>query len=223
VARALATEALREDGVVVDDPLRCLATPSLSCVGGRGTLTHERTTSLSFDVSWGLGVVILRAEGVAYPYVLGGRSALLVDESGLRSERVSQWGGVVAVEGALGDSIDGSLELFDIAWQSVPGRSVLYGVELFSADTAAERVVHRLAGAAALGGRLFSDRVHWRLHGEAGILQPDVDASLEVRYRLPVFNLYVGGRGDAFFGLAGSPGWMRQDASLIGVFLGEGS
>jgi hypothetical protein len=223
VARALAAEALRERGAVVKDPSPCSGAPGLACVGGAGTIGHDRTTSVSFDVSWGLGVVIVRGEAVLYPQPLGGRSSILMDEQGLRSERLSQYGAVLAVEGALGDSFDGSLELFDIAWQGVPDHSLLYGVELFSADTAAERVVHRLAGAAALGGKLFSERVHWRLHGEAGILQPDVDASLELRYRLPVFNLYVGGRGDAFFGLAGSPGWMRQDASLVGIFLGEGS
>ena len=74
-----------------------------------------------------------------------------------------------------------------------------------------------------LGGLLFGERVRWRLRGEAGLLQPDVLLSGEVRYRLPVFDLYIGGRGDVFTGLPGSPGWMRQDASLVGVFLGEGA
>ena len=56
-----------------------------------------------------------------------------------------------------------------------------------------------------------------------GLLQPDVLMSAEVKYRLPLFDLYVGGRGDLFTGYPGSPGWMRQDASLLGVFLGEGA
>jgi hypothetical protein len=100
---------------------------------------------------------------------------------------------------------------------------MLYGVELLADDISNDRTVHRFAGALRLGGTVLSERVTWRLQGEAGILQRDVLASAEVRVRLPLFNLYVGGRTDAFFGLQGSPGWMRQDASLIGVFVGEGA
>ena len=142
--------------------------------------------------------------------------------------QVAQWSAAVAVEGQLGPAIDGSLELFNVMWDGVPRDSRLWGIEVLDdevddSDVADLRIVNRLAAGAHLGGAFFEDRVQWKLRGEAGMLQPDVLFSAEVRYRLPLFDLYVGGRGDLFTGFPGSPGWMRQDASLLGVFLGEGA
>lgn len=239
VARALASEWTATQPVPIDDaPLACGNAVSLACVGQRGALEHLRTTSFSLDASWGLGIVIVRAEATAYPNVgaLGGKTAILVDDFGLRSDRVSQYAGALAVEGSIGELIDGSVELFDVVWTGVPARSLLWGVDSFSSlssvssgspsGTSAgetERTVHRLAGAMSLGGAFFEDRVRWKVRGEAGILQPDVLMSAELRYRLPILGLYVGGRTDLFTGVLGSPGWFRQDASLIGVFVGEGT
>ena len=193
-------------------------------MGGGGTLEQARQTSFSVDASWGFGVVIVRAEAMAVPAGggLGGKRALLVDDQGLRSERVSQYAAALAAEGGLGDWIEGSVELFDVVWDGVPADSNLWGVELLGDFAASERTVHRVATAASLGGALLGDRVAWKVRGEAGVLQPDVLMSAELRYRLPAFGLYVGGRGDLYAGLMGSPGWMRQDASMIGVFVGEG-
>lgn len=229
VARALASELLVLRPLPPDDaPLACGDDVSLACVGSRGAIEHARATSFSLDASWGLGIVIVRAEATAFPEVgaLGGKTAIVVDDLGLRSERVSQYAGALAVEGSVGDGIDGSLELFDVVWTGVPAGALLWGVDTFATelpDDAAERTVHRLAGAVSLGGALFEDRVRWKVRGEAGILQPDVLLSAELRYRLPILGLYVGGRTDLFTGVAGSPGWFRQDGSLVGVFVGEGT
>lgn len=231
VARVLARELLELRQLPGDDtPFACGDDVSLVCVGGRGALEHARATSFSLDASWGLGIVIVRAEATAWPDVgaLGGKTAIVVDDLGLRSDRVSQFAAALAVEGSIGESIDGSLELFDVIWEGVPSGTLLWGVEPFAVASSTTspsgpRTVHRIAGAASLGGAFFDDRVRWKLRGEAGILQPDVLVSAELRYRLPILGLYVGGRTDAFTGVTGSPGWFRQDASLVGVFVGEGS
>lgn len=224
VARALTAEleGLRS-GTDGELSLPC-SRPDLACVGGGGTLEHGRQTSFSLDASWGLGIVIVRAEGVAIPLGggLGGKRALLADELGLRSARLSQVAVALAAEAGLGEWIEGSLEVFDVAWLGVPANTNLWGVELLSDFAAPKRDVHRVAAAASVGGGLLADRVAWRLRGEAGVTQPDVLMSAELRYRLPAFGLYVGGRGDLYAGMMGSPGWMRQDASMIGVFVGEG-
>lgn len=225
VASALASEFLDlRPGPIDDTPLACGEDVTLACVGGRDTLVYERTTSFSLDASWGLGVVILRAEVVAYPDVgLGGKTAIIADDLGLRSITVGQYAGALAVEGSLGESIDGSLELFDVIWSDVPAGAVLWSVEPFDADVSSRRAVHRLAAAASLGGSFFEERVSWRVRGEAGLVSADVLVSGELRYRLPFLNLYAGGRVDAFTGVQGTPGWFRQDATLVGVFVGEGS
>jgi hypothetical protein len=224
VARALAGELFALRPGFVDEGVSCGDEITIECVGGQGTLENGRTTSFSLDASWGLGVVIVRAEMVAYPRVgsLGGKTALVVDDLGLRSLQVSQYGGALAVEGSIGESVDGSLELFDVIWDQLPANALLWGVEPFSDDVTADRVVHRVAAAASLGGAVFGERLHWRVRGEAGLVTPDVLVSAEARYTLPVLNLYVGGRTDLFTGFAGTPGWFRQDASLVGVFIGEG-
>ena len=224
VARALTAElqGLRAGGAV-ELPSSC-SRPDLACVGGTGTLEHGRQTSFSLDASWGLGIVILRAEGLAIPDLggLGGKRALLVDAEGLKSARVSQYAAALAAEGGLGDWFDGSVEIFDVVWTGVPEDAQLWGVELLGEPPPVQRAVHRLASALTLGGSLLGERVAWKVRGEAGLLQPDVLMSAELRYRLPAFGLYVGGRGDLYAGMAGSPGWMRQDASMLGVFVGEG-
>jgi hypothetical protein len=236
IALALAGEALALRGLAptVPAPPPCGGEPSTHCLGGRDTLTWARTTSLAVDASWGLGLVVVRGEAALYPRIggQGGKTALVVDENGLRSTQLQLLQAAVAVEGQLGPAIDGSLEVFDVLWDGVPRTARLWGVEVLrqndqaevDGETAAEeRRVNRLAVGGNLGGLLFGERVRWRLRGEAGLLQPDVLVSGEVRYRLPVFDLYIGGRGDLFTGLPGTPGWMRQDASLVGVFVGEGA
>lgn len=226
VARALVSEvAALLPGEEL--PLSC-AKPDLACVGGSDTLEYQRQTSFSIDASWGFGVVIVRAEAVVVPKLggLGGKQALLLDGQGLRSELVGQYAAVLAAEGGLGDWIDGSVELFDVMWDGVPAGTRMWGVELLSdlgADPGAEpRTVHRVAAALNVGGGIAGDRVAWKVRGEAGVLQPDVLVAAELRYRLPVLGLYVGGRSELYAGLTGSPGWMRQDASMVGVFVGEG-
>ena len=233
VRRALVAEALalRSSNVVGPaPPAPCGGALTLSCIGDRSTLSHQRTSSFSLDVSWGLGLIVVRAEALGFPKLgdHGGKTALIVDVDGLRSVQLSQWSAAVAVEGQLGPAVDGSLEFFNIMWDGVPRNARLWGVEVLNDDVDAGdvpdlRVVNRLAAGARLGGAFFEDRVLWSLRGEAGVLQPDVLFSAELRYRLPVFDLYVGGRGDLFAGAPGSPGWMRQDASLLGVFFGEGA
>jgi len=219
--------ALRGQGLGAT-PAPCVGLSTTACLGP-DALTYGQTTSMSVDASWGLGLVVVRAEAVAHPRMgaLPGKTALVLDSVGIRSIQVGQLAAAVAVEGQLGPAIDGSLELFDVAWDGVPGDVRLWGVEVLEPSTdddpAALRTVHRLAAGANLGGAFFDDRVRWRLRGEAGVLQADMLLSAEVRYRLPVFDLYLGGRGDVFTGRPGSPGWMRQEASLLGIFLGEGA
>jgi hypothetical protein len=226
VAAALAGEYLAlRPGPIDDIPLACGGEVSLACVGGRGTLVHDRTTSVSLDVSWGLGVVIVRGEVVAYPQagLSSGKTAIVVDDLGMRSIKVSQYAVALAVEGSLGDTIDGSLELFDVIWDSIPADTVLWGVEPFAADRSERRAVHRLAGGMSLGGSFLGERMSWRVRGEAGFTAVDLLVSGELRYRLPFLGLYMGGRADVFTGVQGSPGWLRQEGTLVGVFLGEGS
>lgn len=232
VRRSLGGEALalRGNGAIAPPAAPCGGDKSLGCIGDTTTLTYGRTTSFGMDASWGLGLVVVRAEAVGYPRLAGqgGKTAIVADVDGLRSLQLSQWQAAVSVEGQLGPAVDGGLELFNVMWDGVPRDARLWGVEVL--DTQADdsddpefRVVNRLAGAASVGGALLEERVLWKLRGEAGLLQPDILMSAEVKYRLPLFDLYVGGRGDLFTGLPGTPGWMRQDASLLGVFLGEGA
>lgn len=227
VAHALGAEGLALRGLP-SQPAVVVCESGLTACIGQGALTHQQTTSIGLDASWGLGLVVARAEALVYPRVglLAGKTALVLDASGVRSVQVGQLAAAVAVEGQLGPAIDGSLEVFHLVWDGVPGDAKLWGVEVLNADVvddpAVLRTVHRLAVGANLGGALFDERVQWRLRGEAGLLQADVLMSAEVRYRLPVFDLYLGGRGDVFTGMPGSPGWMREEASLVGIFLGEG-
>lgn len=230
VGRFLAREALVARGlppsalpVFPCEPDTLLET---ACFGGEGTLSNERAISLSADVTWGLGVVILKGEVVAYPSLGGlpGKTAYLVDpELGLVSTRLGYYGLALAAEGAIGEWISGSLELFDVVWVDVPGGALLWGVELFEEDIEETRSVHRLAVGASLSGSLLEEKLGWRLRGEAGILQRDVLIGTELRYRLPILNLYVGGEANLFAGFPGSPGWLRQDATLFGIFVGEGA
>lgn len=224
VARALVAEVAPLLPGGEELPLVC-TTPDLACVGGSGTLDYQRQTSFSVDASWGLGVIIVRAEALVVPNAggLGGKQALVVDGAGLRTEQVALYAAVLAAEGGIGDWIDGSVELVDVVWDGVPAGARLWGVELLGNLAAPRRAVHRVAGALSVGGGLVGDRVVWKLRGEAGILQPDVLVAADVRYRLPVLGLYVGARTELYTGLVGSPGWMRQDASMVGVFIGEGS
>ncbi len=226
VQRALANEAFIALGTTAATA-PCNGSTSLSCLGTNGALSSNRTTSVALDASWGLGLIVARAEGVWYPKVgrEGGKTALVVDDTGLHSVQVQHAAIAVAAEGQLGPFVDGSLELFDVVYGDVPAGARLWGVEVFDAatDVSTSRMVHRLALGAALGGALLDERVTWRVRGEAGLLQQDVLASGEVRYLLPVFDLYVGARADLFAGRAGTPGWMREGASSLGVFLGEGS
>jgi len=194
------------------------------CLGG-GILRHNRAASFSMDMSWGLGLAILRAEGVAYPAfgLLPGKTSILVDERGLRSTQLSQYAVALALEAGLGDWVAGSLEVFDVMWVDVPRGARLWGVERREASLPdVRRTVHRLAVGASLGGSVF-EGLDWTVRGEGGLLQLDALVSAELRYRLPVFGLYVGGRALGFVGMPGSPGWMRQDASQLAVFIGEGS
>lgn len=228
-ARVLAAEGLALRGLPAGPPLVVCDTPGgVTCLGP-GALTYGQTTSLAFDLSWGLGLVVARAETALYPRVglMPGKTALILDARGVRSIQVGHSATAIAVEGQLGPAIDGSLELLHVAWFGVPAAARLWGVEVLDVDVSpandALRTVHRVAAAAHLGGALWDERVQWRLRGEAGLVQLDVLASAEVRYRLPIFDLYVGARGDAFAGRPGSPGWMRQEATQVGFFVGEDS
>jgi hypothetical protein len=228
--RTLVAEALPALGHAVGGapPAPCASNAALRCMGIPGTtLVPTRRASMSLDASYSvIGLAIVRAELLAVPHVGDvGKTAWLVDGDGLRSINVTQLAAALAIEGQLGDAIDASLEVFNVSWAGIPAQANLWGVEPFHAasDGNSDRVVSRLAGAAVLGGTLFEDRLRWRLRGEAGVLAADVLMSAELRYALPIWNLYVGGRGDVFAGVPGTPGWMRQDASLLGVYLGEGA
>ena len=224
VRRALVAEALPFIGDPSPVALPCGVDVTLRCLGGHDALSYSRSTSIALDASWGLGLVVVRAEARATPHLsgFGGKTAWVLDPAGLRSIQVSQYAAAVSVEGQLGDAVDGSFELFNVMWDGVPDNTRLWGVERLEARALPTRMVHRLAAGARLGGALLSDKVRWKIGGEAGVLQPDVLVSAEMRYRLPLLGLYVGGRGDLFTGIPGSPGWMRQDASQLGVFVGEG-
>ncbi len=227
VARALGREVLLTMGSsaadIPDDP--CPDAPTeIDCLGGEGALRHLPTGSFAADVTWGLGVVIVRGELLVQPRVgvLPGKSAILVDrEEGLMTTRVGHFAAGVAVEGGLGDWVLGSIEVFDTVWVDVPGGANLYGVELLEPVLDEPHSVHRLAVGVSLSG-VIMERLSWQLRGEGGVLQQDILAGLELRYRLPVLNLYVGTHGAVFAGATGSPGWLRQDATQLAIFLGEG-
>jgi hypothetical protein len=220
---ALANEVIAPDRAValscsdpmLDDPAECLESSFLS---------HARTTSFTADVAWGLGLVILKGEVLAQPNVglLPGKTALLVDERGMTSTQLSHYGAALALEAGLYDWVEGSIEVFNLLWTDVPAGARLWGVELLGTSVDTTRFVNRLAVGASLGGAFFDQAIDWRVRGESGLLQPDVLMSAELRYRLPILELYVGGRGLVFGGLPGSPGWMRQDGSQLAVFIGEG-
>jgi hypothetical protein len=189
-------------------------------------LQHDRKNTFVVDAAtsiWGLAIV--RAELAATPRLgeIVGKTAWIVDADGVRSQKVGHYQGAVALEGQWGDAIDGSLELMNALYEGVPAGGNLLGVEAFTDGTATTRVVSRVAAGAALSGVFWEDRLAWKLRGEAGLSALDVLMSAEVKLRLPLGNFYVGGRSDVFAGSAGTPGWMRQDASLVGVFLGEGA
>lgn len=224
---ALGREALTEMGMappLTGDPCPGASGP-IACLGGEGALSHLPTGSVAADVTWGLGIVILRGELLVQPRVgvFPGKTALLIDrENGLISTRLGHFAAGVAVEGGLGDLITGSIEVFDAVWVDVPRGANLYGVERIDPVLDEPHTVHRLAVGASLYGTAF-ERLSWRLRGEGGVLQQDVLLGLELRYRLPVLNLYVGTHGAVFAGVPGSPGWLRQDATQIAIFVGEGA
>jgi len=162
--------------------------------------------------------------------MLPGKTAIFVDDGeGLTSQQVSQYGWALAVETGFSNWFEGSLELFDVMWLGLPSGVTLWGVELFHDPIGANDflrgygMVHRLALGAQVAGSIFDEALKWSLRGEGGLLQADVLLSGELRYNLPILNLYVGSRGNLFTGLAGSPGWLRLDASLLGIFMGLAS
>ncbi|MCP4502747.1 MAG: hypothetical protein GY822_22605 [Deltaproteobacteria bacterium] len=193
------------------------------------SLRLQRTASLVLHAEWGLGLVILRTAFLAQPKISNlvpalapGKTVYLKSDRGIQSTQLSHYGAVIAAEAGLFDWVTGSLELFDRIYADVPRGARLIGIELLDADDTSRRWVNRLALGASLKGSFFEQSLLWRLHGESGVLQPDVSGSLEVRYRLPLLDLYIGGRGNLFVGMPGSPGWMRQNSSSIDVFIGQG-
>jgi hypothetical protein len=195
-----------------------------TCFSQGASLTHAKTTSFTLDGVWGLGLVILKGEVLAQPRLgqFGGKTAHLLSVQGLHSMPVNHYGASLAAEGALGDWLGGSLEVYDRVWEGIPANSTLHGIEPFGENVGVRRTVHRLAAGAALTGMALDDRLIWHLRGEGGLLQGDVLMGADVRYRIPFFNLYVGGQGNLFTGNMGSPGWFFQEASYVGVYLGEG-
>jgi hypothetical protein len=203
-----------------------------NCLGGR-VLRHGRTASVSADAAYGLlqGVFILKGEFLAHPQLgfLPGKTAHIVDERGLRSTQVSQYAGVIAVETGYSDWVTLSLELMNMVWIGVPEGTQLWGVEpwlgfdVFKAGIqTGPRWVHRPAAGAVATGSLFDQNIDWKLRGECS-LNLDCLGAAEVRWRLPVLNVYLGGRGNGFLGWPGSAGWMRQDASQVSFFVGRGA
>lgn len=213
-------------GLGSEAPCDVAARGRSACFGGPGTLTNTQTTSVSADVVWGLGVVILKAEAMLYPTWFGGPGKttwIIDDEAGVSSTQLQHFGATVAAEGAIGDWLNGSVELFDLVWDGVPPGALVWPVEPSDVARGEARTVHRPAVAANLSGAGSEQRLTWKLRGEIGLSPLDVLAAGEVRYRLPVFDLYVGAEARLFAGPPGSPGWFRQDASLVGIFVGEGN
>ncbi len=203
-----------------------------NCLGGR-VLQHGRTASISADAAYGLlqGVFILKGELLAHPRIafLPGKTAHIVDERGLRSTQVSQYGGVLAVETGYSDWVTLSLEVMDLVWVGVPDGTQLWGVEPWLGFdiyklglTGGPRWVHRPAAGAVATGSLFDQNIDWKVRGECS-LNLDCLGAAEVRWRLPVLNVYLGGRGNGFLGWPGTAGWMRQDASQVSFFVGRGA
>lgn len=229
VARFLAREAYAERGVPVADlPLNPCSTSVGTCIGPQ-SIGYARTASAVVNAEWGLGVVILKGEFLAQPNLenvgvpsIRGKNTILVSEDGLTSRGLSHYAVAVAAEAGFFEWVTGSLEVFDRMWVGVPQEQNIWGVELLTPDPLPERIVHRFALGASLHGTVLDNAVHWRLRGEAGVLQPDVLVHAQVQYLLPVFDLYLGARAQGFTGFPGSPGWMRQDASSIAIFVGEG-
>lgn len=230
VARFLAREAYAERGMAAADlPLNpCSSTSGATCIGPQA-ISYARTASAVLNAEWGLGIVILKSEFLAQPNLevfgvpsIRGKNTILVTEDGLASRGLSHYAAAFAAEAGFFEWVTGSVEVFDRMWVGVPQEQNIWGVELLTPDALPERIVHRLAVGASLHGTVFDNAIHWSLRGEAGVLQPDVLVHAQVHYLLPVFDLYLGARAQGFAGLPGSPGWMRQDASSIAIFVGEG-
>ncbi|MFZ9888846.1 MAG: hypothetical protein ACO3JL_15210, partial [Myxococcota bacterium] len=154
---------------------------------------------------------------------LPGKTALIITPAeGLTSVQTSYGAAALSIESGLGEWVTGTVELIDAVWWDVPGGANLFGVETVTATADSSRVVHRPALAWRLSGTLWEQRIEWRLVGEGGPLQQDLLTALDLQYRLPLFDLLLGTRAAIFTGEAGSPGWLQQDATSLGLFLSDG-
>lgn len=194
---------------------------SAACLG-QDAFQFDRAVTAAFDATLGLGLVILKSEVLLQPAAngWGGKNTWLLSRDGLYSARLDQFSGVMAIEGALGQWLSGSVELFDVMWTGVPAGSYVYAVEPFAYAADDERTVHRFGLALGLEGA--GERLAWRMRGEGGFFQGDVMVNLDVRYRVPFLELPLGVKGSVYGGPEGSPGWFSERASYVGLYLGEG-
>lgn len=188
------------------------------------TISHQRLLDLGMDLSVNLGVVVLKGELLVQPKFSdwGGKTTILVSPSGaLRSVQLPSLTLAIAADAEYGDSFSGSLELIDTVWLGVPQNELVLGVESLQANNIQERTLHRLALATVVQSAFLKQKILLRVKGEVGLTQPDILARVDASYHWESLGLYAGAYSNLFFGLPGSPGWFRQDATSFGLYVGH--
>ena len=152
--------------------------------------SHTLTHELSvgLDASYQLGTVVLQSE-------------LLFEHNkttwlATHSKDLNVISGAIGIEMEYGDWISGSLELLDVCWLGL---------------------MNRLAIATSLEGTV-TNLIAWQIKGEVGILQPDILTTVDVHHNWSNLGLSAGIFSNIYAGTQNSPGWMRREATTIGLF-----
>lgn len=196
--------------------------PGLEVQNSQSILRSKRTLSFGGELSWTLGVLLLKAEAVVTPKLADdvGKTTLLRSKSTLETGTLSNAAFGLGIDGEYGDWLSGSFEIIDTVWFNVPVGRHVYGVEPAIENAEADRTVHRAALGLALNGAVFSDMLLWNLRGEIGINSPDILAKLDLRRDFSDTGFYAGAFATVFDGVFESPGWYRRSATQLGVFVG---
>ena len=186
---------------------------------------HQRLLDLGMDLNMNLGAVVLKAELLIEPMfsTWGGKTTVLVSKTEQQpsSVQLPSLTLVVAADAEYGDWFSGSLELIDTVWMNVPQNEFVLGVESLQANHSQERTLHRLALATATQSEFLNQKILLRVKGEVGLTQPDILARIDASYHWDSLGLYAGGYSNLFFGIPGSPGWFRQNATSFGLYVGH--
>ena len=185
-------------------------------------ISYKRQAGFGFDVSANLGGVVLKGEFLAEPSMnnWGGKTTVLLEKSGVfQSEQFTALTFAVAADAEYGDWFSGSLELIDTIWLNVPQDKLIWGVESLRANLGSGRAVHRLALALTSKSYFFKKWLALQVKGEFGLTQPDILAHVSLAHPFDDLGLEVGVYSNLFFGIQGSPGWLRREATNFGLFV----